>query len=498
MPDTPSAQPLLPRWLAYALLVGVPLLGLVVVLRIGASLPLPDNSWSAAAARPAAGIADGAIVLRLGSFLAQIVVILLLARLLGLALRRIGQPAVVGEMLVGILLGPSVLGSVAPQVYAGLFPVGTVRFLAAGSQLGLLLFMFLAGLELRLDDLRGRGYTAILTSHASMATPLFLGGALALSLYPHFGVPGGGFAGFALFLGAAMSVTALPALTRILTERGLRDSQLGTLALACAALDDVSAWCLLAVVISAARAGSTAALALTLAGTAAFVALMVVVVRPRLGSLARRYCADGYVNQDILAAVVIIALASAWVTHWLGISAIFGAFLAGVVMPKSGTFVRGVAQPLESVLLVVLLPLLFATTGIRTSLALGSGAVTWGFLSLVLTVAIAGKLGASALAARVAGFTWHASFSLGVLMNTRGLMGLVIVQVALDAGVASPPLYALMVVMAIVTTAMTTPALSLLARRRSAVVPALRGGALATPRAPRRVAAPTPSRHGTK
>ncbi len=235
---------------AYALLVGVPLLGLLVVLRVGASLPTPVSTWSASAADPAARLVDGAIVLRLSSFLAQIVVILLLARLPGLALRRIGQPAVVGEMLVGILLGLSVLGWVAPQAYAALFPFGTVRFLAAASQLGLLLFMFLAGLELRTGDLRGRGYTAILASHASMATPLFLGGALALSLYPRLGVPGAGFAGFALFLGAAMSVTALPALTRILTEHGLRDTQLGTLALACAAMDDVSAWCLLAVVIT--------------------------------------------------------------------------------------------------------------------------------------------------------------------------------------------------------------------------------------------------------
>ena len=464
MPDVPPSHPLLPRGLAYALLVGVPLLGLLVVLRVGSSLPMPAASWSTAAARPAAGLPDGAIVLRLGSFLAQIVVILLLARLLGLLLRRVGQPAVVGEMLVGLLLGPSVLGWVAPQAYAALFPVGTVRFLAAASQLGLLLLMFLTGLELRVDDLRGRGFTAILTSHASMATPLFLGGALALSLYPRLGVPGAGFGGFALFLGAAMSVTALPALTRILTERGLRDTQIGTLALACAAMDDVSAWCLLAVVITAARAGSMGALALTLAGTAAFVALMVVVVRPRLASLARRHCADGNVNQDILSGIVIVALASAWVTHWIGIHAIFGAFLAGVVMPKSGTFVRAVAQPLESVLLVVLLPLLFATTGIRTSLALGSGSVTLGVLCLMLTVAVAGKFGASALAARVAGLPWHTSLSLGALMNTRGLMGLVIVQVGLDAGVASPPLYALMVVVAIVTTAMTTPALSLLAR----------------------------------
>ena len=470
MTDTPPSQPLLPRAGAYALLVGVPLLGLVVVLHVGASLQMPDGRWSAAAAGPAAGIADGGNVLHLGSFLAQIVVILLLARLLGLALRRVGQPAVVGEMLVGILLGPSVLGVLAPRAYAALFPVGTVRFLAAASQLGLLLFMFLAGLELRWDDLRGRGHAAILTSHASMATPLFLGGALALSLYPRFAVPGSGFAVFALFLGAAMSVTALPALMRILTDRGLRDSQLGTLVLACAALDDVSAWCLLAVVISVARAGSGAALAITLAGTAAFVAVMMVVVKARLATLARRYYAGGPVSQDLLAAVVIIALASAWVTQWIGIHAIFGAFVAGVVMPKSGAFVRGIAQPLESVLLVVLLPLLFATTGIRTSLALGSGPGTWGVVCLVLAVAIAGKFCASALAARVAGLSWHTSLCVGALMNTRGLMGLVIVQVGLDSGVASPPLYALMIVMAIVTTAMTTPALSLLGRFR-AVVP---------------------------
>ncbi len=482
MQNVPPPDPLLPRGLAYALFVGIPLLGLLVVLRVGTSLRMTAGSGSMAAAGAAAALPDGAVVLRIGSFLAQVVVILVLARLLGLLLRRVGQPAVVGEMLVGLVLGPSVLGWVAPQAYDALFPVGTVRFLAAASQLGLLLFMFLAGLELRVHDLRGRGFTAIFTSHASMATPLFLGGALALSLYPRLGVPGVGFAGFALFLGAAMSVTALPALTRILTERGLRDTQVGTLALACAAMDDVSAWCLLAVVITAARAGSAGALALTLAGTAAFVALMVIVVRPRLAFLERRHCAEGCLNQDLLAAIVIIALASAWVTQWIGIHAIFGAFLAGVVMPKSSTFVRAVAQPLESVLLVVLLPLLFATTGIRTSLALGSRGVTLGVLCLMLTIAVAGKFGASALAARVAGLTWHTSLSLGALMNARGLMGLVIVQVGLDAGVASRPLYALMVVIAIVTTAMTTPALSLLARWRAAALPGPQGDALPAPR----------------
>lgn len=475
MPDTSLSRPLLPRGVAYPLLVGAPLLGLVAVLRIGASLPTPVGGWPAPGA--AAGLAEGAIVLRLGNFLAQIVVILLLARLLGLALRRVGQPAVVGEMLVGILLGPSVLGWFAPHAYDVLFPVGTVRFLAASSQLGLLLFMFLAGLELRVDDLRGRGYSAILTSHASMATPLFLGGALALSLYPRLGVPGPGFAAFALFLGAAMSVTALPALTRILSERGLRHTQLGSLTLACAAVDDVSAWCLLAVVITAARAASASSLALALVGTAAFVALMFVVVRPRLASLAQRYTSDGTVSEDLLAAVVIVALASAWITQQIGIHAIFGAFLAGVVMPKSTAFVRGVSQPLESLLLVVLLPLLFATTGIRTSIALGNGPVTWSILLLVLTVAVAGKLGASTLAARVSGLSWRTSLTLGALMNTRGLMGLVIVQVGLDAGVASPPLYALMVVTAIVTTAMTTPALSLLARRRPEPAPEPAGDA---------------------
>lgn len=478
MTDTSPSQPLLPRVVAYALLVGVPLLGLLVVLRVGGSLPMPDGRAAATVPGPASGLAGGANVLHLGSFLAQIVVILLLARLLGLALRRVGQPAVVGEMLVGILLGPSVLGSLAPQAYAALFPVGTVRFLASVSQLGLLLFMFLAGLELRWDDVRGRGYTAVLTSHASMAFPLFLGGALALVLYPRFAVPGSGFAVFALFLGAAMSVTALPALVRILTERGLRDSPLGTLALACAALDDVSAWCLLAVVITAARAGSPAALALTLGGTAAFVAVMVGVVRARLAALAHRYYAGGQVSQDLLAAVVIIALGSAWVTQWVGIHAIFGAFVAGVVMPKSAAFVRGIAEPLESVLLVVLLPLLFATTGIRTSLALGSGAGTWGVVFLVLAVAIAGKFCASAVAARVAGLPWHTALCLGALMNTRGLMGLVIVQVGLDAGVASPSMYALMVVMAIATTAMTTPLLSLLGRRRHPVLSELPGDAM--------------------
>jgi Kef-type K+ transport system membrane component KefB len=386
-----------------------------------------------------------------------------LSRLVGGGMERIGQPFVVGEMLAGILLGPSMLGAVWPGAYLVLFPPGSVRFLGAVSQLGLILFMFLVGLELRTENLRGRGFAALLSSHSSIVTPLFFGAALALVVYPRLGVEDVGFAEFALFLGAAMSVTAFPVLARILSERGLRDTKLGSLALACAAVDDVTAWCVLAIVVAIARGDqSPVAFLLTLAGALAFVAAMFVVVRPRLARFAARRVSEGTVSRNALVVIVLVALTSAWITQQIGIHALFGAFLAGVVMPKEHAFVTAVAKPFEDVLFVVLLPLFFAATGIRTSLSLFGTAEGWALLGLVIGCAVAGKVGGSAIAARVAGVSWPESFALGALMNTRGLMGLVIVQVGAEIGVVSPSLFAMLVLMSIATTMMTTPALRLL------------------------------------
>jgi Kef-type K+ transport system membrane component KefB len=420
------------------------------------------------------------VVLRLPVFLAQIAIILCVARLLGAALRRLGQPQVVGEMLAGIVLGPSLLGWVSPTAYALLFPIGSVRFVGAVSQLGLMLFMFLVGLELRLEDLRGNGHAAVLTSHASIIAPMVLGSALALVAYPLAAPPGVSFVPFALFLGAAMSVTAFPVLARLLSERGLRQTRLGALTLAAAAIDDVSAWCILAAVVGLARANSTGTSSLlVLGGAALFVLLMLTVVRPFLAWVAARRRDDGKLSHDTLAAIAIVMLASAWLTQRIGVHALFGAFVAGVVMPKDAKLTAEVTSRFEDLLFVVLLPLFFAATGIRTSIAQLGDAALWGLFGLVMLVAIVGKIGGSALAARVAGLSWSDAAMLGALMNTRGLMGLVILNVGMEIGVMTPALYAMMVLMAIGTTCMTAPL--------------LRAIDLARTRRWRRVALPSPT-----
>ena len=449
----------LARLAEYLLLVGLPLAALLITLRAGAALH-PAPSFVASTPNLNAPNAPPEVVLRLPVFLAQIAIILAVARLLGAALRRLGQPQVVGEMLAGIVLGPSLLGWVAPGAYALLFPIGSVRFVGAVSQLGLLLFMFLVGLELRLEDLRGNGHAAVLTSHASIVTPMVLGAALALVAYPLAAPPSVSFVPFALFLGAAMSVTAFPVLARLLVERGLRQTRIGAVTLAAAAIDDVTAWCILAAVVGLARANTTGASPLlVLGGAALFVVLMMTVVRPLLARMAARRRGDGKLSHDALAAIVIVMLASAWLTQRIGVHALFGAFVAGVVMPKDAKLMTEVTGRFEDLLFVVLLPLFFAATGIRTSIAQLGDAALWGLFGLVMLVAIVGKIGGSAIAARVAGLSWNDAMMLGVLMNTRGLMGLVILNVGMEIGVMTPALYAMMVLMAIGTTCMTTPLL---------------------------------------
>jgi K+:H+ antiporter len=443
----------------YLLLVGLPVAALLVILRTGTVMH-PALPVAASTPLPTAPNAAPEVVLRLPVFLAQIAIILSVARLLGAALRRLGQPQVVGEMLAGIVLGPSLLGWVSPTAYALLFPIGSVRFVGAVSQLGLMLFMFLVGLELRLEDLRGSGHAAVLTSHASIIAPMVLGSALALVVYPVAAPPGISFVPFALFLGAAMSVTAFPVLARILAERGLRQTRLGALTLAAAAIDDVSAWCILAAVVGLARANTAGTSVLfVLGGAALFVLLMLSVVRPCLAWLAARRRDNGRLSHDTLAAIAIVMLASAWLTQRIGVHALFGAFVAGIVMPKDAKLTAEVTSRFEDLLFVVLLPLFFAATGIRTSIAQLGDAALWGLFGLVMLVAIVGKIGGSALAARVAGLSWSDAAMLGALMNARGLMGLVILNVGMEIGVMTPALYAMMVLMAIGTTCMTAPLL---------------------------------------
>ncbi len=396
------------------------------------------------------------------TLIAQILVILLAARGVGWLFRRAHQPQVVGEMVAGILLGPSLLGWLAPGVFAALFPPESLGNISTLSLIGLLLFMFLVGLEFDPRLLRGRREAALITSHVSIIAPFFLGALLALYLYPRLSDRGVSFTGFALFMGAAMSVTAFPVLARILTERNLLSTRLGALTIACAAVDDVTAWSILAVVVAIVRSSDLhQPLWVTLSGSLAYVVLMVFVVRRALGWLRTFYRNRGRLTQDVTAAVLLLLLLSAWTTEWLGIHALFGAFLMGAVIPKDPLLIRDLRERLEDVTVLLLLPLFFAFTGLRTSIGLVSGGEMWLYFGLVLMVAVVGKFGGSAIAARATALSWREAGALGILMNTRGLMELVILSIGLDLGVISPALFTMMVLMALVTTFMTAPVLEL-------------------------------------
>jgi len=456
----------------YATLVGLPALALLVILRVGNAVVPKDGTLTTPLALPASGPAGHttpAASFDLPLLLIQIIVILVAARLTGAFVRRLGQPQVVGEMIAGIALGPSVLGAQAPHLAALLFPAGSLGFLNTLSQIGLVVFMFLVGLELDPKIVRERGRSALVISHASIVAPFLLGATLAIVLYPTLAGSRVTFTGFALFMGAAMSVTAFPVLARILTERRLTRTPIGALAIACAAIDDVTAWCILAAVVVIVRAtGSGVAtgvpLWVTLGGSAAYVAFMLTGGRRALRILETRYAARGRVTQDMIAVLMLATLASAWITERLGVHALFGAFLVGAVAPKSDGFVHAVLERFEDMMVVLLLPLFFAFTGLRTEITLIDGAGAWLVCAMVTAVAVIGKVGGSAIAARVTAMPWRDAAVIGLLLNTRGLMELVILNIGLDIGVISRELFAMMVLMALATTFMTTPLVTWLLR----------------------------------
>jgi len=398
----------------------------------------------------------------LPTLLMQVGVVILAARLVGFLFRRVGQPQVVGEIAAGIILGPSLLGWLSPELEASLFPVNSLGFLNALSQIGLVAFMFLVGLELNPQLLRGRSHTAVITSHASITLPFFLGSLLALYLYPRLSDSSVTFTNFALFVGIAMSITAFPVLARILSERKLMNHPVGVIAIACAAVDDVTAWCILAAVVAMVRASGTATpLWLTLAGSVAYMLFMVFVVRRLLRGFVGLYLDRGRITHDHMGLILLLVLGSAWVTEELGIHALFGAFLVGAIMPKDADFVHTLTERIEGLVVVLLLPLFFAFTGLRTSIGLLANADMWMYCGLLIAVAVVGKLGGSMLAAGLTGMTWREAGAVGILMNTRGLIQLVVLNIGLDIGVISPAMFTMMVIMALVTTFMTTPLLEL-------------------------------------
>lgn len=395
----------------------------------------------------------------LALLLIQIVTIILAAKFFGWVCTKIGQPTVVGEMIAGIMLGPSLLGLYFPEISAFLFPkrsLGNLQFL---SQIGLILFMFIVGMELDLKVLRSKTREAIVISHASIIFPFTLGVGLAYFIYHLFAPESVQFLSFALFMGIAMSITAFPVLARIVQERGITRTKLGAIAITCAAADDITAWCILAAVIAITKAGSFVSSLYTIIFAVAYVLLMVKVVRPFLARIGNIYNSKESLTKPIVAIFLLTLIVSAGVTEVIGIHALFGAFMAGAIMPDNVKFRNLFIEKVEDVALVILLPLFFVFTGLRTQVGLLNDPELWKITGLIILIAVAGKFLGSALAAKFVGQTWKDSLSLGILMNTRGLMELVVLNIGYDLGVLNPEIFSMMVLMALVTTFMTGPAL---------------------------------------
>jgi Kef-type K+ transport system membrane component KefB len=439
--------------LGYTLMLAVACALIWLVLLYGNEHLSPAE---AGPARDAAAAAPSHKYDALYHVLLALVLILLLGRWLGKLFIHFGQPRVIGEMVAGIMLGPSLLGQFWPQATEFILPDHAEESLKIIAQVGVILYMFLIGLELNAGLIRSRAHATVAISHASIVVPFLFGSILALWLYPRFGTSNMPFTSFALFMGVAMSITAFPVLARILTDRNMERTELGVVALSCAAIDDVTAWCLLAFVVGVAQAEvngavQTAALAL------GYIAIMLMIVRP----LAVRFLGHDADHPPRRMAVWVLVglLFSALTAEWIGIHAIFGAFLLGAVIPHDSDVARDFTNKLEDIVKILLLPAFFAYTGMRTEIGLVSGCTEWFFCALIILVATLGKFGGSFIAARFTGLNWRLSAALGILMNTRGLMELIVLNIGLELGVISPKLFAMMVIMALATTMATTPIL---------------------------------------
>jgi Kef-type K+ transport system membrane component KefB/nucleotide-binding universal stress UspA family protein len=394
--------------------------------------------------------------------LIEVLIVIGLSRLVGTAFRYLKQPLVIGEIVAGIMLGPSLLGLILPELSAWLFPAAAVPFLEVLSQVGLIFFMFLIGLELNPKYLRGQMNVAILTSHVSILLPFTLGALLALGLYPLLSNASVSFTAFALFLGSAMSITAFPVLARIITEKKLQNTSLGILALTCAAVDDVTAWCLLAVAIAVAQTNTMSAALPTILLSAVYIGLMFTLGRRFLGKLAKYYERTKRISQFVLASIYMAVLASALITEFIGIHLIFGAFLMGAIMPKNAGLTKEIAVKTEEFVLIFLLPIFFAYSGLRTQIGLLNSPELWLICAAIIGVAVVGKYCGTYVAARFCGINKRESMALGWLMNTRGLTELIVLNIGLSLNVISPILFAMLVMMALVTTFMTSPLIDLI------------------------------------
>ena len=434
----PPARSTVLTLLGYGLMIGATVALFFAIRSYGETLVAPGPAAREAAAKAATAASHPLLHL-----LVALSAVILLGRILAGLFAYLRQPPVIGEVLAGICLGPSLLGQVAPDLSRFVLPDSVAPSLSVVAQIGVILYMFVVGLELNAGILRKQGHVTLAISHASIMVPFSLGAALALWLYPLLSNDNVSFTAFALFLSVSMSITAFPVLARILTDRGMHKTDLGVMALACAAIDDVSAWCLLALVVGVVHSQLYDA-AWVAVLTVGYIGLMFAVMRPAVARIV-----------PLLVGVLLSALA----TEAIGIHAIFGAFLFGAIIPHDSKVASELAEKLTGLVTTLLLPAFFAFTGMRTQIGLVSGSQQWLVCLAIIAVATLGKFGGTLGAARAMGLPWRDSASLGVLMNTRGLMELIVLNIGLDLGVISPTLFAMMVLMAIVTTVATSPIL---------------------------------------
>ncbi|WP_052103059.1 cation:proton antiporter [Porphyromonas canoris] len=397
-----------------------------------------------------------------GLMLLQIIVILVVARGFAWLFTKVGQPAVIGEIIAGIALGPSILGLIAPGLFTKLFPVESIDSIALLSQFGLILFMFVIGMELDLSEIKKRFRQTVVISHAGIIIPFILGAVAAVGLYGRYASEETPLLPFVLFIGISMSITAFPVLARILQERGKMKSNLGIITLASAANGDITAWCLLAMILAISQAGSAASIVFTLLFAALYLLAMFLLIKPLFKVIGNAYTNTEIVGKGVVSLLFLTMLVSAYVTELLGLHALFGAFIAGVIMPEDHKFRRIITEKVEDVAHSIFLPLFFVVSGLRTEIGLLNSWELWFVTLLLILVAVVGKLGGSYIAARVVGENVKDSLYLGILMNTRGLMELVVLTMGLELGIIPPVVFAMLVLMTLVTTFMTTPTVSLI------------------------------------
>ncbi|OUD34631.1 cation:proton antiporter [Flavobacterium sp. FPG59] len=398
----------------------------------------------------------------LAILLAQIITIILVARIFGWIFKKIGQPSVIGEIIAGIVLGPSLLGLYFPEVSAALFPVASLGNLKFLSQIGLILFMFVIGMELDLKVLKNKANEAIVISHASIIIPFTLGIGLAYFVYNQFAPEGVKFLSFSLFMGIALSITAFPVLARIVQERGIHKTKLGAIVITCAAADDITAWCILAVVIAIVKAGTFVSSLYIIMLAVLYVAAMIYIVKPFLKRIGDLYGTKDSIVKPVVAIFFLVLIVSSYATEVIGIHALFGAFMTGAIMPDVPKFRTIFIEKVEDVALILLLPLFFVFTGLKTEIGLLNDPYLWKITGFIILVAVVGKFFGSALAAKFVGQSWRDSLTIGALMNTRGLMELIVLNIGLELKVLTPEVFTMMVIMALVTTFMTGPALDLI------------------------------------